>query len=372
MNPSFTKNRVALFLFLVKNPVSRFLLHYLGWELLYMLMGLSIVLATSIHDWENFFFTYGLIGTVNFLLFYGTAFYVIPAFLIHKKRFALLMITCCLLAILFTFLKYNLEFWYSSNRLAQVKALNASGKKISAVPLFPIAFPYYFRVYIWFSFIFILFAFTYHILLLWFRQEKERKDLENQKLKAELSFLKMQINPHFLFNSLNTVYAMSVLERSHNTSEGIMKLSELIRYMLYEKEDEKHRVSLDREIKHINSFIDLQKLRHNGKAYIQFFIEGDVINKKIPSLLLFPLIENACKHGLLQEPENPIVIQLKVSEGQMDFTIHNFKNNFLKDEASGIGLTNVRKRLALLFPDTHTLSIDDSERDFFVRLLLPL
>jgi two-component system, LytTR family, sensor kinase len=362
--------------FLIKNLVARFVLHYLVWEFLYMLMGLPIVLGMPVRNWEYFFFTYGLIGSLNFLLFYATAFYLIPAFLIRKKRIVLLVIICCMAASLFTAIKYKLEVLRSDNAMAKVQAINTSklpGKKVMpAVPMRPTVFSYYFRTYVWFSFIVIIIAFAYQLLLLWYRQEKVRKDLENQKLQAELSFLKLQINPHFLFNSLNNIYSMAILEKSSKTSDGIMKLSELIRYMLYEKEDERHRVSLDREIKHINSFIDLQKLRHDGDVYICFSIEGNTAGKKVPSLLLFPLIENSCKHGLLLNPDKPVRIQLKVSERHLDFSIHNFKNHFLKDETGGIGLANVRKRLELLYPAAHTLSIQESEKEFLVQLQLPL
>lgn len=373
MKTYFSQNRPVLSLFPIKNPVIQFVLHYLIWEFLYMLTGLPIILSLPVRNWENFFFTYGLIGSVNFLLFYGTAFYLIPAFLIRKRRIVLLILVCCFLAALFTVFKYHLEVWHTDKLLAKMPPVNPSGKKVTfVVPLRPMVFSYYFRTYVWFSFIIILIAFTYQFLLLWYRQEKVRKDLENQKLKAELSFLKMQVNPHFLFNALNNIYSMAILERSRKTSDGIMKLSELIRYMLYEKEDEQNRVSLDREIKHINSFIDLQKLRLDGEVYLLFSIEGTTTGKKVPSLLLFPLIENSCKHGILQNPEKPVNIQLRVTDDQLDFSIHNFKNAYLKDETSGIGLANVRKRLALLYPDTHVLTIHETEEDFLVRLLLPL
>jgi two-component system, LytTR family, sensor kinase len=208
--------------------------------------------------------------------------------------------------------------------------------------------------------------------LVWYKNEKIRKELENQKLQAELSFLKMQINPHFLFNALNNIYSMAVLEKTKRTGDNIMKLSELIRYMLYEKEDEQYRVSLDKEINHINSFIDLQKLRHEGDIYIRFSIEGYTPDKKIPPLLLFPLIENSFKHGVLQDCDKPVVIQLTITDHHLVFSIHNYKNNYLKDLTGGIGLVNVRKRLALLYPEKHNFTLHETAHDFSVELQLPL
>ena len=96
------------------------------------------------------------------------------------------------------------------------------------------------------------------------------------------------------------------------------------------------------------------------------------MNKKIPSLLLFPLIENSCKHGLLQDPQKPVCIQLKVTDYHLNFSIHNFKNDFLKDETGGIGLANVRKRLSLLYPRSHAFTIEETDKDFLVQLELPL
>ena len=135
----------------------------------------------------------------------------------------------------------------------------------------------------------VIVAFAYRLLLIWFQQEKIRTKLENQKLQAELSFLKMQVNPHFLFNALNNIYSLAVIEDSKRTGVSILKLSELMRYMLYEKEDSESKVSLDREIRHINSYIDLVKLRHLDDIHINFSIEGDINGKRIAPLLLFPL-----------------------------------------------------------------------------------
>lgn len=356
----------------VKNPVITLLVHYLVWELIYMLMGLPIVLSAPTRNWGYFFFNYGLIGSINFLIFYITAFYFIPAFFVRKRRVALLTTICFATAMLFTYLKYETELTYFANQLSQIKPLIKKGKPFPSIPLRPPTLGSYFRSYLWFSFIMIIIALAYQLLLMWYKQEKIRKDLETQQLKTELSFLKLQINPHFLFNALNNIYSMAILEKSNKTGDGIMKLSELIRYMLYEKEDEYHRVSLEKEIKHINSFIDLQKLRHEGDVHIAFSIEGDITGKRIPSLLLFPLIENSCKHGLLQDPQKPICIHLAIRDKELHFTIHNFKNYFLKDNTGGIGLANVRKRLALLFPKTHTLNINETGTDFRVQLTLPL
>ena len=209
-------------------------------------------------------------------------------------------------------------------------------------------------------------------MIAWYMQEKLRKELENQKLKAELSFLKLQVNPHFLFNALNNIYSLSVIENSNKTGESILKLSELMRYVLYEKEDEEHRVSLNNEIEHVNNYIDLEKLRHPGDVFINFSIEGETNDKWIAPLLLFPLIENACKHGILTNREKPVNIQLKVNDKHMNFTIENFNNGYLKDGAGGIGLPNVQKRLDLLYGNKYSMDIKRTDEKFLIDLQLPL
>jgi hypothetical protein len=379
MNTEKRKQRMTVELF--KRPWVSFLVHLLAWEALYFLMGLPTILAALYQNWDHFFFNYGLLGVVNFLLFYGCAFYVIPAFFIKRKQILALVIIC--MAFLFTFIKYKLELWNFETRFAEVKAMmNAAGNEVSpsvklnrsfpAMPMSPLSLGSYLRAYIWFSCLIIILAFTYRLLLVWYSHEKVRKDLENQKLQAELSFLKMQINPHFLFNALNNIYSMAVLEKAQKTGNGIMKLSEMIRYMLYEKEDEQYRVTLDKEITHINNYIDLQKMRYEGDVHLQFTIEGDIVGRKVPPLLLFPLIENACKHGILQDPDRPVTIHMTVTDKKLDFSIHNYKHDFLKDQTGGIGLVNVQKRLSLLYPQQDLLQIQNTRKEFHVQLQLPL
>jgi LytS/YehU family sensor histidine kinase len=230
----------------------------------------------------------------------------------------------------------------------------------------------YLQTNIYYTLSIVFIAFAYRLLLTWYLQEKIRKELENQKLQAELSYLKMQVNPHFLFNALNNIYSLAVMEKSRKTGDSIMKLSELLRYVLYEKEDAQNKVSLDKEIKHINSFIDLAKLRHQGDTYINFSIEGNPNGKRIAPLLLFPLIENSFKHGVLTDIKKPVDIELKISDHSLDFHLRNFKNSHLKDTEGGIGIPNVSKRLDLLYGKNYSFDVKETEDRFFIDLQLPL
>lgn len=291
-----------------------------------------------------------------------------------KQQWAWVVVASILLAILFTYFKFRLDTYRMEQALNNMPWNNRFPRKTNPEPLgfFSYRFRSYFQANILNNISIIVLAFAYRLSVNWYQQEKIRKELETQKLRAELSYLKMQVNPHFLFNALNNIYSLAVIENSKRTGDSIMKLSDLMRYVLYEKEDQDHKVRLDNEISHINSYIDLEKLRHEGKIYIDFSIEGDTLDKRIAPLLLFPLIENAFKHGILADAQKPVQIELKTTDQFIIFTIQNFKNNYMKDMVGGIGLRNVRKRLDLLYGDQYTLEVKETPDQFFVNLQLPL
>jgi two-component system, LytTR family, sensor kinase len=345
------------------------LCHYIAWEVLYFLTLIPYNLQYfSIVRLSNIVYEYGVLGTIDFILFYMMAAAIIPYFF-RRKKWIILTITCIAANVLFAYIKYIAFLLYREYNHAHFSIKNPKIiqlKRSVDVPHFRLQ-PYNLAP----IFAVILIAFAYYLLKQWYFQENLRKTLENQKLKAELAVLKLQINPHFLFNALNSIYSLSVLEKSPKTGDGILILSNLMRYMLYEKEDEAHLVELDMEINHINNFIDLEKLRHAEGVYIQFSIEGDIALKKVPLLLFFPLIENASKHGILNDPKKPISIQISVTDKIMSFRIHNFKNNYVKSNVGGIGLNNVRQRIMLLFPENHKFNIRETEKEFAVELEFP-
>jgi LytS/YehU family sensor histidine kinase len=276
------------------------------------------------------------------------------------------------LAVAFCYLKFRVENYRIERVFERNQAMFGSKRPLESPAFFSYRFRIYLQTNIFNTLSIIFIAFAYRLLLSWYMQEKIRKDLENQKLQAELSYLKMQVNPHFLFNALNNIYSLAVSEKGKKTGDSIMKLSELLRYVLYEKEDAQNKVSLDKEIKHINSYIDLMKLRFDGEVYLNFSIEGDPNGKRVAPLLLFPLIENAAKHGILTEAEKPVDIELKVNDHTLNFSIQNYKNSYLKDMEGGIGVQNVQKRLELLYGDAYSLKVRETEDKFFVDLQLPL
>ncbi|NDK55474.1 sensor histidine kinase [Pontibacter fetidus] len=199
------------------------------------------------------------------------------------------------------------------------------------------------------------------------RNERRNKELENQKLVAELAFLKSQVNPHFLFNTLNNIYSLAYKQHP-DTPDAIMKLSLLMRYMLYESNDTL--VSLQKEVDHINNFIDLQKLRLREQTSIKFNIEGTIEGKQIAPMLMMTLVENAFKHGLVSKNEIGILINLKVTDNELQFSTVNNISTHKKRDFGGIGLENLRQRLKLLYPNRYTLTFEDKDGVFYATMKL--
>ncbi|HEY4155318.1 MAG TPA: histidine kinase [Puia sp.] len=203
------------------------------------------------------------------------------------------------------------------------------------------------------------------------KTEQLLKERENENLKTELSFLRSQVSPHFLFNVLNNMVAMARL-KSDLLEPSLIRLSGLMRYMLYESDEAK--VPLSREIEYVNSYIELQKMRYARSLTIDAQLDpGD--NQLIEPMLLIPFIENAFKHGtgLIEDPV--IGISLRMSEGLIDFRVRNKymeDGTETKDKTSGIGLTNVIRRLNLLYDQKHILTINRENGWFTVSLQIKL
>jgi two-component system, LytTR family, sensor kinase len=192
--------------------------------------------------------------------------------------------------------------------------------------------------------------------------------LERQNFKSELSLLKNQLNPHFLFNTLNNIDSL-INENSPNASLALNKLSEIMRYVVYDSE--KELVPLQDEIDYIRNYIALQKLRMANEDIIKFSIKGDLSNKQIAPMLFIPFVENAFKHSSLKnKSENIIEIKIEIGESEFAFHCSNFIANINKDKSSGIGLGLVKKRLDILFKEKYTLSIDNLDNKFVVNLYI--
>ena len=208
----------------------------------------------------------------------------------------------------------------------------------------------------------------------WMRYQRDRKELQTKTMQSELKFLKSQINPHFLFNTLNNLYALT-LKKSDKAPEIVIKLSEMMRYMLYECNEK--RVSLSKEVKYIQNYLDLESLRQNKNVSINFEVIGSAGDQKIAPLMFIPFLENSFKHGLNNQISEGFVNIVLTIEGQdILFFMENSKSGSLPAQhhkrSGGIGLVNVRRRLALQYPEKHRLEIKDNPNTYAINLELNL
>ena len=205
----------------------------------------------------------------------------------------------------------------------------------------------------------------------WFENREKRKELEEQNIRIELALLRSQVNPHFLFNTLNNINSFAT-KKSEKTSYAIIKLAEIMRYMLYEAKEEK--VFIEREIKHIENYLALQKLRYKNQDFITFdcnCVKGTFL---IPPMLFIPFIENAFKHGR-KGAGYKIKIVLNVNNSIVQFECINYKRDLYsteKKESGGFGIENIKRRLELLYPEKHQLTIEDSNTIFKVNLIISI
>lgn len=193
----------------------------------------------------------------------------------------------------------------------------------------------------------------------WARYQREKQEIATKTVTSELQFLRSQINPHFLFNTLNSLYALT-LKKSDIAPEIVLKLSEMMRYMLYECNEKT--VLLSNEINYIKNYLDLERLRHGAGADIQLTISGDITDQRIAPLFFIPFLENSFKHGLNHQLKKGFVhINLQVFEKKVHFSIRNSKPEQMplapSKRAGGFGLANVKHRLELIYPDKHQLRV---------------
>ncbi len=297
-------------------------------------------------------------SALTIILYYINYLYLIPRYLFTQKFLAYLLvilgalvISCILVNLYFYFYVSVVQNWHH-----RPEPLFGRGMW---VPLFPLLTG-------------IAIGISIRMAKEWARTEKERRELQGEKLLSELAFLKSQVNPHFLFNTLNNICSLA-RKKSDDTEPAIIKLSQIMRYMITDSTLEK--VGLEEEVDYLNNFIELQKIRLADRVEISFVIEGGLSSIQIEPLLLIPFVENAFKHGISYNGKSRISIDLRTMPGELSFTVENSKppsRDTLKLEEPGIGLKNVSRRLELLYPGRHQLEIRDSESVYHVMLKIQI
>lgn len=235
----------------------------------------------------------------------------------------------------------------------------APEKPVSMVRWYFFSFSYHFVYALWGT----MFRFSID----WFGSKQKEKELEKQNVSSELALLRSQINPHFLFNTLNNINSF-VHRDPDKTSFGIIRLSEIMRYMLYEANADK--VLLEKEINYINSYIELQKLRVSTPDYVSFNVIGEVTGIMVPPMLLIPFIENAFKHGRKKVSSAGVFIKLNIEKNALEFEIKNYlvKVKPRIEGEGGFGLKNIKRRLDLIYGTNYELRCETNEEMFIVHL----
>lgn len=195
------------------------------------------------------------------------------------------------------------------------------------------------------------------------------KQTEEEKLKAELSYLKAQINPHFLFNTLNSIYALTV-QKSDSAPESITKLSAIMRYSITDAAQDF--VGLDKELNYINAYVELEKLRLTNKVKLNYNVTGPTAGKQIAPQIFIPFVENAFKYGVSTQENSLIDIAISIEKNNLNVIVKNTKVRTDTKNKLGLGIDNTKKRLGLIYPGKHDLEITNSEKDFSVHLTISL
>jgi two-component system, LytTR family, sensor kinase len=334
---------------IVKYRYFNFILHALAWSIALFFPYLVSDAGNQykIGPLPGLYFT--LSGIVHIIIFYSNAFFLYPKFL--NRAYWLLYIVSAILLILFSVRVkfYVLEWWFPD-------ALQDARSHV----LFP-------------SVVIFIVSVFYSIAVDKIRAEKLQKENEAMQLGMELKSLRSQVSPHFLFNILTNLVSLA-RKKSEHLETSLLMLSGLMRYMLY---DAGKKISVQQEVEYLESYIELQKLRFGSDIKIVFNIElsQEETSYSIETMLLIPFVENAFKHGTGYVDQPIIDISLAVKEGVLVFQVENGfdrETDTSKDESSGIGLSNVRSRLALLYPGRHDLVIRTDNNLFSINLKLKL
>lgn len=306
--------------------------------------------------WFSLIFHSGYL-LVFLVAFYGSYFFAGPLLFIQKKY---LRASLCMLAVLVIMVltRYLVEFHLL---LPYLKFDNYYGHTPEV--------KYYIENCVIYTYKYCLAGLVVYFLAASHHLEKEKKQIEKEKMQAELSFLRSQINPHFLFNTINDIYALTY-QKSDQAPEALLKLSSMLRYMLQEGAADK--TELAKEIIYLHDYIELQRIGLKNQLYFDFAVEGEIDHQQISPLLLIPFAENIFKHGVINDPLCPAQLRISLQNHNLQLFSTNKIAHLQKDSLGGIGLNNVRRRLELLYPDKHTFKVTEKENLFECHLQLNL
>jgi hypothetical protein len=297
-----------------------------------------------------------LTAIIDIAAAYFTVYYLLPKFLFRKKYvlFGILFLVSASAAIV----AQRVLMYYISYPVFYPQWLDERGSFWNINPFYTLL-----NIYTVVG----LFA-SIKLVKYWFQNQQAKSELENKNKTSELALLRTQLNPHFLFNTLNNIDAL-ILTNPEKASDAIIKLSDIMRFMLYDTNTDV--VSLEKELNYLKSYIALQQMRFKDSKFVKFVNEGNCNGKTIAPMLFIPFVENAFKHGTKNVKSPGIEIYLTCGEDSIKFDVINHfdgTQEMNKDKTPGIGLANTRRRLELLYPDKHELRIT-RENGFYTSSL---
>lgn len=337
------------------------LLHFGYWSVYLLLLTvifaiLTIQMRKTSISLTNFFPLVSLCIFPNLISFYISYFFLFPRFL-QRRKTKTLLISGFVVALLTTVL----TLVFSISFFGVNQPVFSDSKEF--LPMFA-------------SFFFVAILHSGIALIIrgfitWFEEAKLKEELIRKNYETEISLIKSQINPHFLFNTINNIDVL-ITKDSKKASVYLNKLSDILRYMVYEAKNEK--ILLTKELEYIEKYLKLQEIRTANPNYVSFEIVGEPNIKQIAPMIFFPFIENAFKHTENNKNQNSISIKIFIEKTSINFECKNTYQNrtMQKQEYGGFGNELIQKRLQLLYSENHTLEINDSDGIYEVKLLLKI
>lgn len=326
----------------------------------YMFNQTLLTLILSAGKMSNAFEFYTIYPATSFITFYSIYFALVPVFRKRKKILPLLSLLVVIAVLIPLRVLMEQLFWrhIAIAHVQDIKMLDLNS-------------------HWWFNsgrlvLIYGIYALLIRLAIDWYESQKVKSALLVEKQAGELALLRSQVNPHFLFNTLNNIYSL-VYKKSDDAPQAVMKMSAIMRYMLYDATTDQ--VPLEKEIEYLKSFIELEKLRIRHQDFVELKTEGALESRTIAPMLLIPFVENAFKHGSKTSGIPGIWIELQALPGEIRFFVKNYlrKNTkAVQDPVSGIGLKNVLRRLNLLYPGNFTLESGHDEEFYTVILTLKI
>ena len=346
----------------------RFLVRYKLYHMLfwvgYQLFWTALFNSENIFTWVTAIFVV-VLSVAQATGAYLNIYYFIPTFLRKQRygRYALGFLLCLLISWMLTTLSYQ-GMYYAMN-----------GDWNVAGGWFRGTYPQFLGIMMLLASTAIVFVMIVKLTKDWLKDQRRTQQLEKEKLETELKFLRAQFNPHFLFNTINSIHFL-IRKDPELASDTLAKFSDLLRYQLYECNEA--RIPLKKEVHYLSNFVALEKLRNSERLSVSLDVSENVNGAQVAPFILMPFIENAFKHASKgKQQENFIRVTLRQSPQQLEFEVENSKETGASSTREavhygGIGLVNVRRRLDLLYPQRHTLRIDEHDNTYSVHLTLDL